>query len=167
MNKGLFLDRDGVINHDYSHVHEISKFIFRDEIFDIASCAVKLRFKIVVVTNQGGIGRGLYSFDQFAALNEYMIKSFMDKNIVVDKVYYCAYHPIHGKGYFKRQSFFRKPNPGMIIQACNELNINPKYSVMIGDQETDRQAAYRANVSRYVDANSPEWGKTAMNALNF
>lgn len=167
MNKGLFLDRDGVVNTDFKYVHTIKKFVFRPEIFKITKAAVEKQFKIIIITNQGGIGRGLYTQEQFYELNQYMINKFMSKGIKINKVYFCPFHPTHGKGYYRRESYNRKPNPGMIIKACQEYMINPRYSVMIGDQITDQKAAKSALIARYIDAKDRDWVTHSLTALNF
>ena len=74
--KGLFLDRDGVINEDKSYVHKIEDFNFIDGIFDLVRYANQKGFKIIVITNQAGIGRGYYSERQFWNLTKWM------KNII-------------------------------------------------------------------------------------
>jgi D-glycero-D-manno-heptose 1,7-bisphosphate phosphatase len=167
MNKGLFLDRDGVVNFDYKYVHTKENFSFRPEIFQIVQSAKEKRFKIIIVTNQGGIGRGLYTIKQFQEVNHYMIEEFMSRGIIIDKVYFCPFHPTHGRGPYRRDSYDRKPNPGMIIKACRQFSINPRFSVMIGDQRSDEMAAYSASVSRYINAGETNWASHAIEALDF
>jgi D-glycero-D-manno-heptose 1,7-bisphosphate phosphatase len=165
MRRALFLDRDGVINKDYGYVHKIEEFHFREEIFEVCLAAQKACMKIIVITNQAGIGRGIYSISDFHALNSYMLNCFSRRNVDISGVYFCPFHPEHGIGQFKKISNDRKPSPGMIITACRDHQINPMHSIMIGDKESDKMAAYRAGIRIYVDASSPEWLLHSLNAI--
>ena len=165
MNRALFLDRDGVINEDYGYVHRIEDFHFREGIFDVCRAAQKERMKIVIVSNQAGIGRGLYTQEAFHAITHFMVEEFSLRSLFISGVYYCPFHPDHGIGHFKKNSFYRKPNPGMLLSACAEHNINPRLSVMIGDRDTDRQAAASAGIFSYIDASRHDWANNALQAL--
>ena len=144
--KGLFLDRDGVINVDNNYVHKISDFIFTDYIFDLCRAAKQKDYKIIVITNQAGIGRGLYSESDFVDLTRWMIDIFISQEIVIEKVYFCPFHKEHGIGHYRQDSFDRKPNPGMIIKALNEFGISANESVLVGDNLSDVKAGQAAGV---------------------
>ena len=159
MNRALFLDRDGVINEDYGYVHKIEDFHFREGIFDVCRAAQKARMKIIVVTNQAGIGRGLFTLNDFAKITLFMNQRFALSNITLTDVYHCPFHPTHGIGHFKLNSFDRKPFPGMLIKACNKHNINPAASVMIGDKVTDKEAAHSAGIQQFFYANNSDLEK--------
>lgn len=165
MNRALFLDRDGVINEDHGYVHKIDDFCFRDGIFEVCRAAQNSRLLLVVITNQAGIGRGFYSTSEFKTLTKYMVSAFRDRSILISGVYHCPYHPTHGVGHFRKDSYDRKPNPGMLLAACRNFNINPGLSLMIGDNETDRSAAFSIGIKSYVDAASPGWINKALEAL--
>ena len=155
--KCLFVDRDGVINYDYGHVYKINDFVFKKEIFKIFKLAKDIGFKIIIVTNQGGIGRGIYSAIDFKILTNYMLKKFEKKNIKIDDVFFCPFHPEKGIGIYKKNSFFRKPNSGMLIHAINKHNINIDKSLMVGDNESDKQASLNAGILKYIDVNDQNW----------
>ena len=146
----LFLDRDGVINVETNYVHRIEDFVFVDGIFDLCRSAVGLGMAIVVVTNQAGIGRGYYTETQFHELSDWMCERFAEEGISISGVYYCPYHAEHGIGKYKADSFDRKPNPGMILRAMNELGLLLEGSVLVGDKASDIAAARAANVGRAV-----------------
>ncbi|MCP4670086.1 MAG: HAD family hydrolase, partial [Desulfobacula sp.] len=116
----LFLDRDGVINVDRAYVNRPDDFEFIDGIFEICSQAKKLGYKIFVITNQSGIGRGLYTEHDFLKLTDWMNQVFKTRGINIDKVYFCPFHPEHGIGEYKKVSLCRKPAPGMIHKAAEE-----------------------------------------------
>jgi D-glycero-D-manno-heptose 1,7-bisphosphate phosphatase len=146
----LFLDRDGVINIETNYVYRIADFMFIDGIFDLCRSAVAVGMAIVVVTNQAGIGRGYYTEAQFRELSDWMCKRFAEEGIPIDGVYYCPNHPEHGIGKYKTDSFDRKPNPGMILRAKDELGLLLEGSIFVGDKASDIAAARAAKVGRAV-----------------
>jgi D-glycero-D-manno-heptose 1,7-bisphosphate phosphatase len=149
-NKALFLDRDGVINSDFGYVHKKENFEFLDDIFEIVSEAIRVGFKIFVVTNQAGIARGYYDEEQFKNLTSWMLEEFEKKGCCIDKVYYSPYHPFKGIGSYKKDHWSRKPNPGMILQAKDEFNIDLGNSIIIGDNESDMIAGIRAGIANLI-----------------
>ena len=144
-NRALFLDRDGVINHDFGHVFLKSDFKFIDGIFELASHAIRKGCRIIVITNQGGIGKGLYSEDDFIKLTEWMCDVFSNNGVQISKVYYCASHPA-GIEKYRKFDYRRKPNPGMLLEAKHDFNLNLSKCFFVGDQKTDIQAGIAAGV---------------------
>ena len=144
--KALFLDRDGVINVNYGYVHKIGDFDFIEGIFDLTRTAVARNYVICIVTNQAGIGRGYYSEADFHSLTDWMCGQFRMKGVAISKVYYSPYHPIHGLGKYKKNHDSRKPQPGMLLEAINEFDIDAHCSILIGDKATDIQAGLSAGV---------------------
>ena len=142
----IFLDRDGVINHNYGYVYKQESFDFIDGIFDIALHAHKLKYKIIVITNQAGIGRGYYTKEQFINLTAWMCDQFSAARSPIDHVYYSPYHPTAGIGKYLKDDFSRKPNPGMILQAQKDFSIDLGSSILIGDKVSDIQAGIAAGV---------------------
>ena len=138
--RALFLDRDGVINLDHGYVHEPENFEFIDGIFEVARAARVRGYKLVVITNQAGIARGYYSEQKFNQLTKWMCKKFLNAAAPIDKVYFSPFHPTEGLGQYKKDDFSRKPNPGMIIRAQRDLDLNLANSVLIGDKVSDLQA---------------------------
>ena len=138
--KALFLDRDGVINVEKNYVYRIEDFEFMPGIFDLCATAQDLGFRLVVITNQAGIGRGYYGESDFELLTDWMQARFQDQGVQIDRVYHCPYHPTAGIGEYRRESFDRKPNPGMILQAQRDLGLDLEQSVLIGDKDSDIEA---------------------------
>lgn len=145
-SRALFLDRDGVINVNHGYVHIANNFEFIDGIFEIVRTAHVNGFKIVVITNQSGIGRGYYTEQHFHELTYWMCKKFLNAHAPIDKVYFSPFHPTHGLGKYKKDDFSRKPNPGMILQAKDELNLDLDNSILIGDKSTDIEAGIAAGI---------------------
>ena len=144
----LFLDRDGVINIDHGYVVRREQFEFIDGIFDLCASAKKLGYLIFVVTNQAGIARGCYSERDFAELTSWMCRVFSDRGTSIDKVYFCPFHPVHGIGQYKVDSPFRKPRPGMILEAAKDFAVDLKNSILVGDKLSDVEAGIAAGVGR-------------------
>lgn len=143
MHKALFLDRDGVINVDKNYVYKIEDFEWVEGIFDVCEFFQDKGYRIFVVTNQSGICRGYYSEDDFLKLTKWMEEEFAKKGINITKTFYCPHHPeITG------ECGCRKPNPGMILKAKDEFNIDLKNSVLIGDKQSDIDAAKNAGVKK-------------------
>jgi len=144
--RALFLDRDGVINIDYGYVHTVENFQFVDGIFELCMSAINKNYLIIVITNQAGIGRGLYSTSEFERLTEWMCNQFLLEGISISKVYHSPYHPVYGLGKYKKDDSSRKPNPGMLLQAQKELDVDLGKSIFIGDKSTDMQAGISAGI---------------------
>ena len=141
MNKALFLDRDGVINVDKVHVYLKEDFEFIPGIFDLCRNYLSKGYLILVITNQAGIAKGIYTEDAYLRLTEWMIEQFRARDIIISKVYYCPHHPD-----FSGFCLCRKPNPGMILQAVREFNLDIRECVLIGDKESDLEAGRRAGI---------------------
>lgn len=142
----LFLDRDGVVNLDFGYVHRKKDVVFIDGIFPLARAAHEAGYLVVIVTNQAGIGRGYYTEAQFHILMEWMRNEFSAHDSFLDAVYFCPDHPEHGIGKYKKSSEMRKPGPGMILQAAEELNLDLRASIMLGDSIHDIEAGAAAGV---------------------
>jgi D-glycero-D-manno-heptose 1,7-bisphosphate phosphatase len=146
----LFLDRDGIINEDRRYVYRIEDFHFVDGIFDVCRAAAAAGLAIIVVTNQAGIGRGLYMERQFQELTRWMKARFAENRINIDDVYYCPHHPVYGLEHYKSYCSCRKPNPGMILRARDEHGICLRSSILIGDKQSDIAAANAAGIGTPV-----------------
>lgn len=149
-NRAVFLDRDGVINVNHGYVHDIENFEFIDGIFELARAAQAGGFKLVVITNQSGIGRGYYSEHQFHQLNDWMCEEFLNAGAPIEKVYFSPFHPIAGCGAYKKDDVSRKPRPGMIFQAQREINLDLRSSILIGDNASDIQAGIAAGIGSNI-----------------
>jgi D-glycero-D-manno-heptose 1,7-bisphosphate phosphatase len=139
----LFLDRDGVINKDFGYVFEKVKFDFFPEIMKISAMAAKQEWPIVVITNQSGIGRGLYTEQDFLMLNSWMIEKFLEHNIEISLVLYAPENPDDEA---IQSELRRKPSPAMFFEAASQLQLDLSKSIMIGDCESDMIAASSAGI---------------------
>ncbi len=142
MNRALFLDRDGVINVEKDYLYKIEEFEFIDGIFELCRHYEELGFLIFVVTNQSGIARHYYSEEDFKKLSIWMTEAFLKHDIKIQRVYHCPHHPdISGA------CNCRKPNPGMLLDANKEFDIDMSSSIIIGDKERDIEAGLNAGLN--------------------
>lgn len=141
MNKALFLDRDGVINVDVNYAHTPEQITFMPGIFERCRKAIADGYKLIIVTNQSGIGRGYYTEAQFHALMQWMLAQFEKENCPITAYYFCPHLPDAGCA-------CRKPQPGMILQAVKDWDIDLAASELIGDKESDLEAGRAAGVGK-------------------
>ena len=146
LRKALFLDRDGVINHEVGYLYRPEDVTFVDGIFPLCQTAQALGYALIIVTNQSGIARGLYSAADFEALMQWMMQEFSMLGVTLTAVYHCPYHPVHGIGEYKRESEDRKPSPGMLLRAARDHNLDLVASILIGDRCSDVAAANTAGL---------------------
>jgi D-glycero-D-manno-heptose 1,7-bisphosphate phosphatase len=149
-SKALFLDRDGVINVESGYVHRRESFEFIPGIFELCRAAQSLDYLLVVATNQAGIARGYYSESDFNDLTDWMMARFAEKKISITRLYYCPYHPVFGVGKYKYDSPDRKPNPGMLLRAQSDLDLDLGSSILVGDKLSDIQAGCAAGVGTQI-----------------
>ncbi|WKE66801.1 D-glycero-beta-D-manno-heptose 1,7-bisphosphate 7-phosphatase [Gallaecimonas kandeliae] len=157
MKPAVFLDRDGVINVDHGYVSKIDDFEFIEGVFEACKAFKAMGYKVVVITNQSGIARGMYTEDTFQELTQWMDWNFDDKGVLLDGVYYCPHHAEKGLGQYKVDCSCRKPKPGMLLEAQKDLDIDLAASVFVGDKADDMRAARAAGVGKAVLV---ETGKT-------
>ena len=150
LRRAAFLDRDGVINVDRGYVFQRADFEFVPGVLEAAAQLANDGFALVVVTNQSGIARGLYSEDQFRALTAWMVDSFAAAHAPLAGVYSCPHHPTEGTGAYRRDCDCRKPAPGLLLRAAHDLNIDLGRSVLFGDKLSDLEAALAAGVPQRV-----------------
>ena len=151
LRRAAFLDRDGVINIDRGYVYRPEEFEFVDGVFEGTSTLQRLDLVLVVISNQSGIGRGLYSEADLDVLNRWMLRQFEQRSIRIEGVFHCPHHPTEAIGPYRRECDCRKPAPGMLLRAARELNLDLQRSVLFGDRASDLQAAANAGVPlRYL-----------------
>ena len=154
LNPALFLDRDGIINIDDGYINNISKIVFNGEIFEICRCFKQKGYKLIIVTNQSGIGRGLISMDQYNIINSFILGKFNDESCPIDLILTASINPEDLNASLE-EKFLRKPNPGMILNAKSALDLDLSNSLLIGDNLSDMQAGESAGVSKLYLINNP------------
>ncbi len=142
--KLVLLDRDGVINVDRSdYVKSKGEFEFIPGSIEAIKLLNKARVKVIVVTNQGGIGKGLYTHEDLEDIHQHMKDGLKVGGAHVDQIFICADHP-------DSPSHRRKPNPGMIEEALDQTKTRPEEAHMIGDDMRDLLPALQCGVHRHL-----------------
>ena len=147
-NKALFLDRDGIVNIDKHYVFKKDDFCFIDGIFRLVANAKDFNYKVIIITNQSGIGRGIFSEKQFLDLNTWMLNEFSNNSAPIDDVYFCPNHPKKGIGKYKISDGRRKPESGMFFEASKDHDLDLSRSIMVGDKVSDMKAAEKSGIRK-------------------
>lgn len=142
----LFLDRDGVIVEEVNYLHKPEDVKIIGGSADVISRANEAGIAVVVVTNQGGIGRGYYNWNDFALTQERILEELSTNKALIDAVMASPHHPEGEPPYNVADHEVRKPNPGMLLRGVDVLNIDLSASWIIGDHATDMMAGLNAGI---------------------
>lgn len=146
----VFLDRDGVINVDVGYPHRIEDFSFIPGAPEAIKALNDAGYRVVVVSNQSGVARGLFTEDRVRLFHQHIAQSLALSGARIDAFYFCPYHPDAVVERYRVDHPERKPHPGMIERAAREMNLDLTRSFLIGDRETDIQAATAAGIPGYL-----------------
>jgi D-glycero-D-manno-heptose 1,7-bisphosphate phosphatase len=153
MNKAIFLDRDGVINKEIGYVFRTEDFILTNDIIPSLKKLQAAGFIFIIVTNQSGIAKELYTHQNVAAVHEYMLSLLTKEGIKISEIYYCPHHSD------VEPCTCRKPDSGMLEKGIARFNVDVSKSFLIGDKERDVLAAEKAGVrSFHIESDSPIMG---------
>jgi D-glycero-D-manno-heptose 1,7-bisphosphate phosphatase len=148
--RAVFLDRDGVINVDHGYVHKIEHFRFVPG-SDIAMARLQAAgWRLIVVSNQSGLARGLYSSDDYERFTAHLRQQLAAAGVQLDAVLHCPHLPDAAVPGYRFACDCRKPGPGMLLQAARELSIDLQASVIVGDRLSDVLAGRAAGVGHCV-----------------
>ncbi len=143
----VFLDRDGVLIVDRGYPHREQDLVMIPGAADAVRRLNSLGYFVVIVTNQSGVARGMFSEDQMHAFNALLVRRLAGQGARIGAVYSCPFHK-DGEvaGYIHPDHPDRKPNPGMILRAAADHDIDLAKSFLIGDRPSDLEAARRAGI---------------------
>lgn len=146
----LFLDRDGVLNHDTGHVGTPERFEWIEGARETVRRANEAGYYVFLVTNQAGIARGFYTEDDYHLLYRHIGAQLLEAGGHLDDMRYSPYHPEAAVEQYRRVSDWRKPGSGMLVDLLQHWSIDAERSFMIGDNETDMAAAAGAQIKGYL-----------------
>lgn len=151
MNKAVFLDRDGVINRDFLPYHfKQEHFFINPGLWDALKEIKNKGYLFIIISNQGGIAKGLYKKEDVDKLHSVLINEARKYDIKFSEIYFCPHHDLYGK------CLCRKPDSVMLEKAIARFNINESNSYFIGDTDRDIQAGLKAGVIPIkINANTP------------
>ena len=143
----VFLDRDGVLIEDSGYPHREDQLVMMPGAAEAVRRLNGMGYVVIIVTNQSGVARGLFSEKQMHDFNALVVRRLAAKGARIQAVYACPYHSeARDPAYFHADHPDRKPNPGMILRAAADHDIDLKRAFMIGDQPSDIEAARRAGI---------------------
>jgi D-glycero-D-manno-heptose 1,7-bisphosphate phosphatase len=156
-NKAVFLDRDGVINKERGEYNFLLEdFILNDGLFDALKIFQQKKYLLIVISNQGGIAKKLFTKEQTEYLHLHLERALRNKGITLTEIYYCTHHPDVSK------CICRKPDSLMLEKAIARFNIEASQSYFIGDVDRDIEAGKKAGVQTIkIESNS-----SLMNIVN-
>lgn len=146
-NSAVFFDRDGVLNIDRGYVFRKEDFEWVRGAKEALKYVNERGYLSIIVTNQSGIARGIYTLDDMVQLHNWMREDALSDQAIIDDFYYCPYHSEGSQSEFVIADHpDRKPNPGMILRASHDHNIDLTSSLLIGDKISDIEAANRSGL---------------------
>ena len=145
--KVAFLDRDGIINKDAGYTYKINDFELIDGCIDALKIFQENDYKIIIVTNQSGIGRGYYSEADYQKLTRWYRRQLLDQGITITDIFHCPHAPAS-------LCYCRKPREGLFLQAAQKYAVDFSNSLMVGDKISDLQAGHAAGVARLILINN-------------
>jgi D-glycero-D-manno-heptose 1,7-bisphosphate phosphatase len=145
-NTAVFLDRDGVINEEVGYLDRLDKLKIIPSAYEAIRLINESGMKAIVISNQAGVARRLFTEDFVKKTHEHLQTALHQKEAHIDNFYYCPHHPTEGIEPYRRACDCRKPAPGMLLQAAQDLNIDLTKSYLVGDRFRDMEAAKKVGV---------------------
>lgn len=142
--RAVFLDRDGTLNRDGGYVHRVDDLVLLDGVAEGLNAMQSMGYRLVIVTNQSGVGRGYFTADQLDAFNRALCERLAAAGVRIDGIYACTMHPEAALPEHRGASPCRKPGPGMLLEAADDLGLDLPSCWMVGDSATDVEAGRRA-----------------------
>ncbi len=143
-NKAIFLDRDDTLVEDPGYMNHPDQLKLLDGIPETLSALKSMGYKLVIVSNQSAVARGIVTEEVLGEIHKRLEQMLAEKGASLDRIYYCPYHPEGVIAKYRRQSEYRKPNPGMLLAASRDMDIDLKESWMVGNGPDDIEAGARA-----------------------
>jgi D-glycero-D-manno-heptose 1,7-bisphosphate phosphatase len=141
MTKAIFLDRDGVVNVERGeYTWRVEDFMLTVGLIDFLQWGKNNDFLLIVISNQGGIGKGIYTRDDVEKAHQYLKAQLAEKNIFLTDIFYCPHHPNTGK------CLCRKPEPVLLEKAIAYYQVDVSKSIFIGDSQRDVEAGIKVGL---------------------
>ena len=144
-NKAAFLDRDGTLNEDTGYLHKIEDFRWIKGAVNALRILKKNNFLIIVVTNQSGVSRGFYSENDIKKLHKWMNQQLLRYDLIIDDFFFATDLPNNNDINSRR-----KPSPAMLNEAVEKYNLDKNKCFMLGDKQTDVEAAKNAQIKGFL-----------------
>lgn len=142
--KAIFLDRDDTLIEDTGYINSPEQVKLLDGVAEALIEFKALKYKLIVVTNQSAVARGIVTEKVLGAIHNRLKQLLAEKNAFLDGIYYCPYHPDGSVAKYRKESNLRKPNPGMLLKAAEEMDIDLCQSWCVGNSISDIEAGLQA-----------------------
>jgi len=143
-NKAVFFDRDGTLIEDPGYLNNPDQVKLLDGVSEAVIELKAMGYKLIVASNQSGVARGIVTEETLEEIHNRLKQLLAEKGAYLDKIYYCPYHPEGVIPKYRKEWYWRKPNPGMLLAAADEMNIDLEQSWMLGNNGGDIEAGQRA-----------------------
>jgi len=143
-NRAIFFDRDGTLVEDPGYINHPDQVKLLDGVAEALVELKTLDYKLVVISNQSGVARGIVTEEALDEIHDRLKQLLAEKGAYLDQIYYCPYHPDGVITKYRKESDHRKPNPGMLLTAAKEMDIDLSQSWMIDNSDRDIEAGLRA-----------------------
>ncbi|MHC4293396.1 MAG: D-glycero-alpha-D-manno-heptose-1,7-bisphosphate 7-phosphatase [Planctomycetota bacterium] len=143
-DRAIFLDRDDTLIEDPGYISDPDQVKLLDDVSEALSQFRSIGYKLVVTSNQSGVARGIVTEEVLGNIHERLEQLLAEQGAYLDKIFYCPYHPDGVIKKYRKESDLRKPNPGMLLKAAKEMDVDLSESWVIGDSERDIEAGLRA-----------------------
>ncbi|MBN2254566.1 MAG: HAD family hydrolase [Deltaproteobacteria bacterium] len=147
-HRAVFMDRDGTINEEVGYLSRLEELKIFPETYEALRLINKSGMKAIVITNQSGVGRGFFGEEFVDTVHRRINELLKENGSFIDRFYYCPHHPVYGRGPYKISCDCRKPKPGLLLRAAEELQIDLAGSYMVGDMIKDLQAGHNAGIEK-------------------
>lgn len=165
-NKAIFLDRDGTLIEDPGYINHPDQVKLLDGVAEALRELKDMGYKLVVASNQSGVARGIVTEEVLGEIHNRLKQLLAEKDAFLDQIYYCPYHPDGVIPKYRKESDWKKPKPGMLLAASEQMDIDLIQSWCIGNSSRDVEAGLRAGcktilINRSSVAKQPEVGEPA------
>ncbi len=164
LERAVFMDRDGTIIHEVSYLRRIEDLKLLPGAASAISALNAADFRVIVVTNQSGIARGLFDIPFIEMVHAEINRRLLETGAKIDAWYYCPHHPDEGRPPYRRKCSCRKPGTGLIEKACHDMRIDLSRSFMVGDSLRDIETGWRASMPSVLVLTG--YGKRTLAAIN-
>jgi len=143
-DKAIFMDRDDTLIEDPGYINDPEQVKLLDGVPDALIQLKALGYKLIIVTNQSAVAHGIVTEKVLGEIHDRLKQLLAEKNAFLDRIYYCPYHPEGVVPKYRKESNSRKPSPGMLLQAADEMDIDLSQSWCVGNSRRDIEAGLRA-----------------------